>query len=432
MKKVIFGFAFLLGWTVNAQKVLTLEDAKSITLANNFGIQIAKNNIEISKNLTDKKVNGYLPTVSFGSGINGNLGGTLQNFSNGTEARTSNAFTWGSNASVRSDYTIFDKRRSLTLEQLKESLALSNLQLRQTIEQNLLQVYTAFFQIAQLNENVAVLEEAIGISKERIRRANYQLEFGQGNSLAVLNAKVDVQRDSVNLLNAKMNVENAKRNLNALMGLSAGEADFEVQVSNNLISDLTLETLLKQAKENNATLEVNRQNLIVNEKNLDLIDAEKKPTISAGASYDFNFTDNPEGSFFLNSRSQGISGNVGLNWNLFDASRKIRKQNAVLNIANQKLQFDQISLELERDLTNAWANYQNAIFILKVEEAAVETNKENFARTEEQLKIGRLTSIEFRQAQLNLLNAQTSLNNARFNVKLQEIQLLQLAGRIME
>ena len=72
---------------------------------------------------------------------------------------------------------------------------------------------------------------------------------------------------------------------------------------------------------------------------------------------------------------------------------------------------------------------QNALFVLEVEKAAVKTNEENFARTEEQLRIGQVTSIEFRQAQLNLLNAQTSLNNAKFDAKIREIEVLQIVGR---
>ena len=431
MKKILIGIILTFGIGLNAQNLLTLEQAKEITLANNYGIKIAKNNVTVAENLTDKSVNGYLPTVAANGGLNGNLGGSNQKFSNGLEATTSNAFTWGGNASVGANYTLFDKRRDLTLEQLKASLNLSNLQLRQTIEQNLLQVYNNYFQVAQLAENVNVLKDAISISKERLRRAQYQLEYGQGSGLNVLNAEVDIQRDSVNLLNAKMNLNNAKRNLNVAMGRATTE-DFKVEINTAVAENLSLESLTEQSKNENVVLQINRQNLAVNEMNLNIIEAEKKPTVSAGANYGFNYTDNPDGAFFDTNRSQGLNANVGVNWTIFDGSRKIRKQNAVINLSNQKLQIDQLQQQLERDLTNAWSNYQNALFILKVEESAVETNRENFARTKEQVKIGRLTSIEFRQAQLNLLNAQTSLNNAKFDAKLREIQLLQLVGRLIE
>jgi len=386
MKNIVLAVIIFFGINLNAQNVLTLEQAKTITLNNNFGIKIAKNNVALAENQTDKKVNGYLPTVSANAGLNGNFGGSSQKFGNGNEASTSNAFTWGGNASVRANYTIFDKRRDLTLEQLKESLNLSNLQLRQTIEQNLLQVYNGYFQVAQLNENV---------------------------------------------LNAKMNLENAKRNLNVSMGRSTTE-DFKVEINSEIDKNLTLESLIEASKKENIALQVNRQNLLVNEMNLQIIEAEKRPTVSAGASYDFNYSDNPTGAFIDQSNSRGLAANVGVNWTIFDGSRDIRKQNVVINLSNQKLQINQLQQQLERDIINAWSNYQNAIFVLQVEGSAVETNRENFTQTEERVKLGQLTSIEFRQAQLNLLNAQTSLNNAKFDVKLREIQMMQLVGKLID
>jgi len=431
MKNIILAILIIFGFNLSAQNVLTLEQAKTTTLANNFGIKIAKNNVVIAQNQTDISVNGYLPTVSANAGLNGNFGGSTQTFGNGNEASTANAFTWGGNATVQANYTIFDKGRDLTLEQLKESLSLSNLQLKQTIEQNLLQVYNGYFQVAQLSENVNALLEAINISGERLRRAQYQLDFGQGSGLDVLNAQVDIQRDSVNLLNTKMNLENAKRNLNVSMGRNTNE-DFQVEIDTAIDESLNLESLIEQSKNANIGLQVNRKNLAVNEMNLQIIDAEKRPTVFAGASYAFSYSDNPTGAFIDKSNSRGLAANVGVNWTIYDGSRGIRKQNAVINLTNQKLQIDQLQQQLEGDIMNAWANYQNALFVLQVEENAVETNRENFARTEEQVKIGRLTSIEFRQAQLNLLNAQTSINNAKFDTKLREIQLLQLVGRLID
>ena len=59
-------------------------------------------------------------------------------------------------------------------------------------------------------------------------------------------------------------------------------------------------------------------------------------------------------------------------------------------------------------------------------------NELNFERTEEQFKVGQVTSVEFRQAQLNLLNAATNLNTAKFDAKVIELNLLQLSGQLMD
>ena len=431
MKKIIFSCALLVACHLKAQKLLTLDEAINTTLENNYGIRIAKNDVSIAELQTDKRANGYLPTVSGSGGLNGSLGGSRQKFNNGQEASTSNAFTWGGNASVRADYTIYNRGRDLTLMQLKESLTLSDFQLRQTIEQSIFQVYNGYLAIGQLSENIEALEESMEVSRERLRRSRVSLDLGQGSGLNVLNAEVDVKRDSVNLLNALLSVENAIRDLNAIMGNNINDT-YRVETNLETNSLLNIETLTEAALEHNALINLNRQQLAVSEAQLKIIDAEKSPIINTGASYDFNYTDSPSGAFIDQSNSQGLSANIGISVNLFDGSRKIRKQNAILALTNQQLRISEVEQSIERDLINAWSNYQNALYILEVEQSAVATNQENFSRTQEYFNAGQVNSIEFRQAQLNLLNAQISSNNAAYDVKLAEIQLLQLSGKLME
>jgi len=68
---------------------------------------------------------------------------------------------------------------------------------------------------------------------------------------------------------------------------------------------------------------------------------------------------------------------------------------------------------------------------LQAENKNVETNHRNFTRTEEQFKLGQISSIEFRQAQLNLLDAQSNLNEAKYEAKNAELRLLQLSGDLL-
>ena len=61
----------------------------------------------------------------------------------------------------------------------------------------------------------------------------------------------------------------------------------------------------------------------------------------------------------------------------------------------------------------------------------MEISEANFKRSEAQFKIGQINSVDYRQAQLNLLNAQTLLNTTRFQIKIAEVQLLLLSGQIL-
>ena len=87
--------------------------------------------------------------------------------------------------------------------------------------------------------------------------------------------------------------------------------------------------------------------------------------------------------------------------------------------------------QLTRDVYNAWEFYQNTLFKLQVQETNVQTNQRNFERTNEQYKLGQINSIDFRLAQINLLNAERDLSQSKYDAKNAEYQLLYLAGNLL-
>ena len=87
---------------------------------------------------------------------------------------------------------------------------------------------------------------------------------------------------------------------------------------------------------------------------------------------------------------------------------------------------------LYRDLNNAWSVYQTALFVMDAQKKNLETNRRNFERTLEQNKLGQVTSIEFRQAQINLLNARLSFNEAKYAAKNAELVILQILGNLLD
>ncbi len=414
-------------------QTLTLQQAVATTLENNYGIRVAKNDVEVARNNTDRGLNGYKPTLNATAGPTATLGSSAQKFNGPLEdVEIKNAFSWAANASVAANYTLFDKTRDYTLEQLKEVVNLADLQLRQTMEANLMQLFNSYYEIARLTENLSVLEQTFDVSRRRLERAEYRFEYGQGIRLDVLNAQVDIQRDSINLLNARQQLSNAKRNLNVLMG-SPVDSAFDVDTTVNYDSNLSEPQLVAAAKTNNVAILATNQNLVIREMDLKIIDASRKPTVGARASYDYNYQDNASGSFIASNRTNGLNGGLTLNWNIFDGGRrKVQEQNTQLAIQSQLTQKEQLEQELERDVRNAWENYQNALFVLDVERTSLSTNEANLERTRERFEAGQVSSVEFRQAQLNLLNSETSYNRAKYNAKVLELQLLQLSGGVLE
>ncbi|MGB5388155.1 MAG: TolC family protein, partial [Eudoraea sp.] len=151
-------------------------------------------------------------------------------------------------------------------------------------------------------------------------------------------------------------------------------------------------------------------------------------------SYGWNLNQSAASAFFpgVNNSTLNLNLSAGLTWNLFDGGiTTVQVRNAKIALENQELLKKQVELEVERDIENAIETYENRLTIYQIQEKAVITNQNNFERSREQYQLGRITSIEFRQAQINLLTAQTTKNLAKYDAKLAELQLLDLTGQLL-
>jgi hypothetical protein len=66
----------------------------------------------------------------------------------------------------------------------------------------------------------------------------------------------------------------------------------------------------------------------------------------------------------------------------------------------------QARLQVERDVRNAFTTWSSQREVLRIQSDAVNTAQINFERTRELFQAGQLTGLQFRQAQLDLANAE--------------------------
>ncbi|WP_149276788.1 TolC family protein [Pareuzebyella sediminis] len=424
------------------EEILSKQEAAKLALENNFGIKVALNEVEIAENNASVLNSGYLPTVTATAGANYNRDDATIEFpgqfnEDGTpraDFEINQAEAQRYNSGVNVNYTLFDGLgRLYNYKRLKEQYQLSELQARETIENTLLQLFSVYFEVARLTENENVLQQALEISTQRITRAEYAFEYGQNTKLDILNAQVDVTNDSINLLNTKQQLANAKRDLNVVLNQDLNST-FEVDTLIQFIPRLKLDELIAQAEDNNVAILQTKRNLAINAYDIKVNKSGYLPTIGLTGSYGWNLNQSAASAFFPGTNNQTWNFGLGANltWNLFDGGgTSVRVKNSKIAFENQELLQDQIALEVARDIKNALEIYENRLNIFVIQEQNVLTNHNNFERSREQFQLGRITSIEFRQAQINLLNAQTNKNLAKYDAKLAELQLLQLTGQLL-
>lgn len=427
----------LLGVSISSygQELLTKEKAVEMTLENNYDIRVTKNNLATAKNNKSVYNSGYLPTVTGNAGANYSNNDTDIGFQDGTVNSVTGAESKRYNASIGLNYTIFDGfNRQNTFKRLKESYNLTELQARQVMENTLTTLFLAYYEVGRLTENEITQKQALEISKKRLERANYSFEYGQNTKLEVLNAEVDVNNDSITYIDVKRQLANAKRDLNVVLGRSVNtpvKVDTEVTYGINL----NLADVLQKSKTNNAGLLQAKKNIELGKLNVKINKAGWMPNVGLTSSYAWNKSDSDATNAFspVTNIQTGLSAGVNLSWNIFDGGRtKTNVANAKIALETQEIQKQQQEEQLERNVNNAWETYQNNLFSLQVQEKNVETNKLNFDRTNERYKLGQISSIDFRQAQLNLINAKLSLSRAKYTAKNSELQLLQLAGSLLD
>ncbi len=432
----LFVVMFLVAGMAGAQdRVLTKEEVIARALESNYGIKIARNQVEIAENNQSILNSGYLPSVRGLAGARYDLNDRVTDPEGRETVEQIGIENNAYNASINVDYILFDGLgRFYNYKSLKEQYDLSQLEARETIENTILQLFAVYFEIARLTENIEVLEEALKVSRERVTRAGYQFEYGQVNNLAVLNATVDVNRDSINLLQARQQLENTKRDLNVLVDREITDRNYVVDTTVRFLPRIQLEDLIGEAEVNNVRLLQNERDLAISDYAIKVSRSGYLPTVGLTGSYGWNRNRSAETAFFPGSvtTTEGISGGVSLSWDIFDGGRNhVRVQNAKIVHESQELFREQIKLEVRRDIANALGTYENRLYVYEVQEENVVTNEDNFARSQEQFRLGRITSIEFRQAQINLLDARTSLNLAKYDAKLAELELLRLTGQLL-
>jgi outer membrane protein TolC len=444
MASLLIGFCGVVG---AQEKLLSKDAAVSLALEKNFGIKVAKNQVSIAENNSGIMNSGYLPRLTGTAGatyneLNSNTEYPGQFESNGdprSDLEINDAESQAYNAGLSVNYTLFDGMgRLYNYKRLKEQYQLSELQARETIENTVLQLFSVYYEIARLTENVNVLRQALEISKDRIKRAEYSFEYGQNTKLDILNAQVDVTNDSIGLMNAQQNLVNAKRDLNVVLNQNLNET-FVVDTLVSFMPKLQLEDYIAQSKENNVAILQTERNLAINEYDIKVNRSGYLPTVGLSGSYGWNLNQSAATSFLpgqiipgSNRNTYNLALGANLTWNLFDGGgTTVRIKNAKIAYKNQEIFKEQVTLEVDRDILNALGIYENRLQIFKIQEQNVVTNQNNFDRSKEQFQLGRITSIEFRQAQINLLNAQTNKNLAKYDAKLAELQLLQLTGQLL-
>ena len=427
---ILFSFFYL---QINSQEVLNLKKATELTLENNLNIKIYKNFEKISSNNASILNSGYLPRINAGTDLIKSNQSVEIKTPSGLEGTLDNIESDSNSANISLNFIIVDGMgRNFNYRKSKELLNKSKLEVTEVIENTIFQLYTVYFEASRLIEEHNIYKNNLAISKRRLERKVLELEYGQSTSLEVLNAEVDFKNDSINLLNTSSNLSNVKRDLNLIMNVNS-EKTFELKTNIDFLNFNELNTAYSGAKENNTSLKIDDKNVSISKNEMKASKSTYLPTVGLIGNYGWNesINDNPY-AFFNKNINEGFSGGLSLSWDIFNSGRKIIvNKNAKINYENSKIEKERKINIFFNELNNLYQTHTNNLYVFEVQKKNLETNKLNFERNLEQYKLGRLSSIQFRDAQLKLQRADLQKNTSKYNAKLSEIALMKISGQII-
>ena len=431
MKKLTLLMCFF-ALPLQAQTEMTAEEAIRTGLENNYSVRIARNQATIAHNSSGLGTAALLPTL----GIDGGTGLSR------SDQETNSPFSFGSSdtrsldATIALNWTLFDGMSMFAEKKRYDELArMGTVQARSIIETTVVEILRAYFDLVQQQMLLDVAMSARDISQTRFDKERVRNELGGASSTDLLNAQVALNNDQANVLDQQLRVEIAQQVLNILLARDPATS-FAVKEEITIPPlDLPLEQLLQLALENNSAYRAAQHDANIAQQNIRLARAGFLPRLALNASYGYSdrttSSDSPNFAEDINSTSKDASVRLNLSLNLFNGFRnRIDVQNARLAAENSVLVLKDARNALSAQVREQHLTLEKRLALVALEEQNVQAAQQNLALQQDRYEIGATSSIEFRDAQVNLIRAESALIAARFQARLSRIAIDRLTGRL--
>lgn len=423
---------FILCYTpiVRAQERLTLDDAITRTLKNNFDIQISDLALQQSIRSNTLGNAGFAPSIWFYTTVGGAQNNVRSDLANGGVQNNPNAQSTSLNPYLQINWTLFDGGRMfLVKKQLDQYVAISNAQLKQQIQTMVSRTIQTYARVVWLRQQVLAIDTGLSLAQTRIDISHLKYETGAGAKIDYLQARVDYNARRADSLNFVITLRQAEDSLSALMG---EQLDKTYKTDDSLNLKLHLQAVDKQLLEAiNPSLEALRRSATVSHLNADIARSAFLPTLNFNGGLNYARSTNSTG-FSVFSRTYGLNGGLTLSMPLFEGGniRRVARV-ATLQAMRDDLVYERQHTYLGKQYRSAWMNYNVSVAAYNLEKENIAFAKENLEVQHERFKVGIGTTLESREAENDYITALERLFTAAYTVKVNETLVLELQGELV-
>lgn len=291
--------------------------------------------------------------------------------------------------------------------------------LRQTIDQTIANVKTAFYQVILNRALVVAQQQSVNLLAEQLQDQQSRYEAGTVPRFNVLQAQVALANAKPPLIQAQNNLRVSQYQLIVTIGIDYKTAK-PSEVPFNVVGTLPYEPRafnpddsIRIAIERSPTLKAQRLSILSNAENVKVQFAGYLPTISATADYTWQ-----NNTAFRNQGeiTQGWTYGFQGSWAIFDGFETSGLvQQAKAQLKQAAINYDNSVRQVILDVQQAISNLQTAEQTLTSQEASVVQATEALRLSQERLDAGAGTQLDVLNAQVQLLQSQTTVLQARYD-----------------
>jgi len=287
-----------------------------------------------------------------------------------------------------------------------------------TIDQTIMDVRIAFYDILRNQSDVAVHQQAVSFLTEQVKNEQARLDVGTGQKLNVLRAEVNLALEQSALVDSRNHLSNSYLHLSELLmipySIDQGRAPFDIDGTLAYEkTDLDLNDCLARALVQRPELAARDNDIKVQKKQLIVDHSAILPRVNLYTGYDV--VSEPDRTLAADYYDGYVAG-VSVNWQLFDGFASKGRMNATrARVEAAEISYDATRRAIESSVLNGYRDLQRAEENIQTQTANVQLATESLQLATANFGLGLTSQLELLQSQLDLTRAQTAELSARFD-----------------
>lgn len=277
-----------------------------------------------------------------------------------------------------------------------------------------------FYQAIYARESITTLKENKEIAKSQWDKMKSLFEEGFVSEIQMRKSELYYRRTIPALQSAENSYSTLLNTMKQLAGMSISDElipEGNIQPEAEETLPLTCDPTLNF----NSKIQVLNKQVEMSEQQIKAAKALRYPSLKAGLGYAYSAADD---RFKLNQENKVWFGQLSLQIPILSGGRNSAKMRiAKLERDNLQLELDNSRLKLKKEIENAGLNLRYAVQKIEEEKELIRLSEKELSVANEQISLGAITPLEFKEIRLELTKARLGLLNAHLDYRIADIQL---------